>query len=146
MKIRTQLIVALILLAVLPLTGIVVYSYVSSRQAVRQTVEAEAEQLTADMDRRLAAVMDDLRRRMDRLGGLPFAPFAGSEVPERAERMMVKRWLAEFGDNAHLVESFEVIPMAPAPPPVEGANAGSRRSTRRSGGPGSPCTSRATAA
>ena len=56
MRIRTQLIVALLLLAVLSLTGIVVFTYVSSRRAVRQTVEAEAAHLTADMDQRLGAV------------------------------------------------------------------------------------------
>ncbi len=123
MKIRTQLIVALVLLAVLPLTGIVVYSYVSSRQAVRQTVEAEAAQLTAEMDRRLAAVTEDLKRRVDRLGALSFAELAGAEAPEAggAERVLVERWLSELGDAAHLVESFEVIPVAPRPPrPPEG--------------------------
>ncbi len=122
MKIRTQLVVALLLLAVLPLAGLVVYSYTSSRRAVRQSVEAEAAQLTADMDRRLAAVKDDLRRRIDRLGALSFAELAGAEELEGAEGVLVERWLTELGDAAHLVESFEVVPVAPAPP-VEGVPA-----------------------
>ncbi len=118
MKIRTQLIVALLLLAVLPLTGIVVYSYVSSRRAVRQTVEAEAAQLTVEMDQRLAAVKADLRRGVDRLAELSLAELAGALAPEAegGERVLVTRWLSELGDAAPLVESFEVIPVAPAPP------------------------------
>ncbi len=126
MKIRTQLIVALILLSVLPLAGIVVYSYVSSRQAVRQTVEAEAAQLTAEMDRRLAAVKDDLQRSVDRLGGISFDRLTGTLAPEAggAERVLVKRWLSELGDRADLIESFEVFPVAPLPPrPEEGVPA-----------------------
>jgi hypothetical protein len=46
MKIRTQLVLAFLLLSVLPLTGIVLYSYSSSQRAVRKAVEAEAEELT----------------------------------------------------------------------------------------------------
>ncbi len=123
MKIRTQLIVALLLLAVLPLTGIVVYTYVSSGRAVRQTVEAEAKQLTADMNNRLAAVKEDLRLRMDRLGELSSAELLGltelAEGPEGdgAERV-VKWWLSEMGDAAHLVESFEVTPVTPPVAPI----------------------------
>ena len=116
MKIRAQLIVALLLLAVLPLTGIVVFSYTTSRRAVHQTVRAEAEQLTADMEQRLASVKNDLALRLNRLGALSFTEFAGPEAAERTERMLVKRWLSELGDAAHLVESFEVVPLAPAPP------------------------------
>ena len=120
MKIRAQLIVALLLLAVLPLAGSVLFSYFSSRQAVRATVAAEAEQLTADMDRRLAAVKADLERRVERLSRLPLAALVGAEAPEGADRLMVERWLAELGDAAHLVESFEVIPVAPGPAPAPG--------------------------
>ncbi len=118
MKIRTQLILALLVLSVLPLAAVVVYSYVSSRQAVRQTVATETEALTAEMDRRLAAVKEDLRRRLDRLGGLEIAELAGPEVPER---LVVERWLTELGDAAHLVESFEVVPLAPPAPEAPAA-------------------------
>ncbi len=82
MKIRTQLIVALLLLAVLPLAAIVVFSYVASLRAVPQSVEAEAAPLTAEMDRRLAAVKGDLQRRVDRLGGRSFGELAGTAAPE----------------------------------------------------------------
>ena len=120
MKIRTQLIVALLLLAVLPLSGIVLFSYVSSRRAVRQAVEAEAAALTAEMERRLGAVKSDLRSRMDRLGGLSLVEVAGAPEAGDMEQVVVRRWLAELGDAASLVESFELIPEPPAvPAPAE---------------------------
>ena len=40
MKIRTQLIVAFLVLAVLPMAVIVLFNYLSSQRAVRQAVEA----------------------------------------------------------------------------------------------------------
>ncbi|MCP3958309.1 MAG: HAMP domain-containing protein, partial [bacterium] len=117
MKIRTQLIVALLLLAVVPLAGIVLYSYVSSRRAVRETVETEAAALTGEMERRLGAVKSDLRERMTRLGGVPFAEIAGdADTADDAEQVVVKRWLAELGDAATLIDSFEVIPEPPRAP------------------------------
>ncbi len=121
MRIRTQLIVALLLLAVLPLAGIVVFTYVSSRQAVRQTVEAEAAQLTADMDRRLTAVKADLRRRMERLDGLSLTELAGGELAEAGEQVLVDRLLDRFGDAAHLVDSFELLPVPPPAGEAPGA-------------------------
>ena len=42
MKIRTQLVVAFLLLAVVPLTAIVLYSYRSSLKAFRQAAEAQS--------------------------------------------------------------------------------------------------------
>ncbi|MGH9456316.1 MAG: hypothetical protein ACRD2J_01590, partial [Thermoanaerobaculia bacterium] len=56
MKIRTQLILAFLLLSVLPLTGIVLYSYYSSQRALRAAELREAEQMAQEMDRRLAEV------------------------------------------------------------------------------------------
>jgi len=55
MKIRTQLVLAFLLLAVVPLAGIVLYSYYSSLRAVRRAAETEARTLTREMDGRLAA-------------------------------------------------------------------------------------------
>ncbi len=65
MKIRTQLNLALFLLAVVPLAGIVAYSYVSSLRAVREAVEQDAADLTREMEERLAAIGSDLNRSRD---------------------------------------------------------------------------------
>ena len=43
MKVRTQLLVAFLLLAVVPLTGIVLYSYLASERAFRRAMAAEAQ-------------------------------------------------------------------------------------------------------
>jgi len=42
MRLRTQLILAFLLLAVVPLGAITLYAYYSSARALRRTVEAEA--------------------------------------------------------------------------------------------------------
>ncbi|HEX7420408.1 MAG TPA: hypothetical protein VF505_11015, partial [Thermoanaerobaculia bacterium] len=63
MKIRTQLLLACFLLAVLLLTGIVFYSYRSSRRAIEGAYHKEATRLTAQMDRRLTSIRADLDQR-----------------------------------------------------------------------------------
>ena len=56
MRIRTQLILAAFVLAVVPLAAIVTYSYHSSRRALEAAYRSEAGRLTAQMDRRLATI------------------------------------------------------------------------------------------
>ena len=114
MKIRTQLILAFLLLAVLPMLVIVLVGYVSSQRAVRQAVEAEASVLTADMENRMERVRQETRRRVERLGELPFGRLAYPRDSEGDERMQLFDTLVgELGESASLVESFEYVPMAP---------------------------------
>ena len=65
MKVRTQLVLAFLLLAVLPLMGIVLYSYSTSRRAFRQAVEAESWMLAQEMSDRLDSVRGDLSERAE---------------------------------------------------------------------------------
>ena len=60
MRIRSQLVIALLLLAIVPLAGIVLYSYTTSLRAVRQAVEAEAGELARDMEVRMDSVQQNL--------------------------------------------------------------------------------------
>ena len=53
MRVRTQLILAFLLLAVVPLTGIVFYSYLTSQRAFRQAVAAESTVLAEEIGDRL---------------------------------------------------------------------------------------------
>ncbi len=115
MKLRTQLIIAFLLLAVLPLTGIVSYSYVTSLRAVRQTVAEEAGELTVEMNDRLAAVEGDIQRRVERLQLLPLTRMLRIGGEGRDE--VTRRLLGEMGDAASLVESFEFRPTPEAPMP-----------------------------
>jgi len=51
MKIRTALVLACFLLSVVPLAGIVTYSYFSSRRALESAYHAEAARLTGRLER-----------------------------------------------------------------------------------------------
>jgi serine phosphatase RsbU (regulator of sigma subunit) len=124
MKIRTQIILALFLLAVVPLAGIVFYSYVSSRQAVREAVEQDAAELTREMEERVAEIGSDLNRRVERVGAMPVWRSLAAETAERDSA--VGMMLSELGDVAPLLRSLEFVPAEappaePAPPAEEAA-------------------------
>ncbi len=70
MKLRTQIALAFLLLAVLPLGGIVLYSYVSSERAFRQAVGSESQALTDEMTARVAATRQTIRDRITQLGAV----------------------------------------------------------------------------
>lgn len=110
MKIRTQLILICFLLAVLPLTAIVVYSYDSSKKALEAAYQNEAHRLTAQMDRRLALIRTDLEQRLAELSALPNL---GSGSTQAAD---VPNILATMGDSASLVDSIEIRPVPAAAP------------------------------
>jgi serine phosphatase RsbU (regulator of sigma subunit) len=67
MKLRTQLILAFLLLSVAPLSGVTVYSYVSSQRAFRRAVAVEGGALAEDMSSRLDAVAHELSGRIARM-------------------------------------------------------------------------------
>ncbi|HKB80241.1 MAG TPA: hypothetical protein VKH35_11030, partial [Thermoanaerobaculia bacterium] len=70
MKIRTALVLACFLLSVVPLAGIVTYSYFSSRRALESAYHAEAARLTGQMDRRLAGIRDVVQQRLAEVSAL----------------------------------------------------------------------------
>jgi serine phosphatase RsbU (regulator of sigma subunit) len=84
MRLRTQLAFALLLLAVVPLIGVTVYSYLGAARAYRRALGAEAEALAADMSTRVEAVGDQLSLR---IRGMRERPARAGESPfERARR------------------------------------------------------------
>ena len=84
MRLRTQLALAFLVLAVLPLLGVTLYTWLGSERAFRQAVAAEAGDLAAEMSTRVDVVANDLRARLTRMRGLPKA---GQESPyEKARR------------------------------------------------------------
>ncbi len=95
MKIRTQLLLACFILSVVPLTGIVFYSYRSSKRALEDAYRREAARLTAQMDRRLTAIRSDLDQS---LAGLSAMPLSRDSV------------LMTMGDVAPLVDALEIVP------------------------------------
>ena len=107
MKIRTSLVLACFLLSVLPLGGIVVYSYYSSRSALESAYHAEAGRLTAQMDRRLGNIRDVLEQRLAEVSALP-----NLSSSEKEKAPMVGNILMTMGDVAPLVDSIEIRPVS----------------------------------
>jgi serine phosphatase RsbU (regulator of sigma subunit) len=129
MKLRTQLALAFLLLAVVPLTGIVLYSYYTSLRAVRQATESEARTLSREMDGRMASIRSDLGQGVQRMGGVSVQELmraAQSKRSGKADPLLGKMVLG-FGDAAPLVRSLEFIPApgqpAGLPPPTPTAPA-----------------------
>ena len=117
MKIRTQLALAFLLLAIVPMTAIVLYSYISSLRTVHQAVEAEAEVLTADMETRMGQIRGEIRRRIERVGAFPFRRWAQEGETEQKREAFYNLVMAELGETAPLVERFEFVPEWPGANP-----------------------------
>lgn len=108
MKIRTQLVLASFLLSVLPLSGIVIYSYFSSRRAVEAAYQREASRVAQQMDRRLSGIRHDLEQRVAALSGLQGA--TNGDTPD------VRNVMLTMADAASLVDSVEIRPAAQPEP------------------------------
>lgn len=123
MKIRTQLLIAFLLLAIVPLTGIVLYSYYSSLNAVREALAAESRSLLDDMTTRMAELKTDLGDRIESVAALTPEAWSGTADQAAYERMQ-KEITAKLGDTAPLVHQFEFTPVPPVPQvaPVPPAN------------------------
>ncbi len=117
MKLRAKLIIAFVLLSVVPLTGIVLFSYWTSRRAMEASLEAEADALTRDMERRMGGVRRDLEMGVRRVGprlvrNLVRARESGTTMsPEDLERLV-----GDLGANADLIDTFTIVPHPPAAP------------------------------
>ncbi len=116
MKIRTQLVLAWLVLSILPLTVIVLYTYYSSRRAVEGAYQGEAQRLTAQMDRRLTNIRADLDQRLASLSALPLpsTPTAGETATGHSA--VVDNILMAMGEAAPLVDALEYVPARPAAP------------------------------
>ncbi len=116
MRIRTQIILAAFVLAVVPLAAIVTYSYHSSRRALESAYGREAERLTKQMDRRLTTIRAELDQRLAVVSALPIDTAANGDVGSSIATVM--------GEAASFVDSIEFQPIRvpnPDPPIVEAA-------------------------
>jgi serine phosphatase RsbU (regulator of sigma subunit) len=119
LKIRTQLVLACFILAVLPLTGIVLYSYRSSRRALESAYQLEAQRLTRQMDRRLTSIRTELDERLASLSSLPIGTTA--EGADAGRNAVVADILAAMGEVAPLVDGLTIVPSTPAVPRIAAA-------------------------
>ena len=128
MRLRTQLMLAFLLLAVVPLGVITLYSYESSARALRRTVETESARLAEEMNQRMTVVTAGLSQRIDRLETLPFPEVAaGAPAPDEApDPALLGRMIAALGDAADYIEAFELTPTPPTPPDSEESSAAAR--------------------
>ena len=83
MRLRTQLAIAFFLLAVVPLLGVTLYTWLGSERAFRQAVAAEAGDLAAEMSTRVDVVAGELKARLTRMRG---RSGAGLESPYQKAR------------------------------------------------------------
>ncbi len=103
MRIRTQIILAVFVLAVVPLAAIVTYSYHSSRRALESAYGREADRLTRQMDRRLATIRAELDQRLAVVSALPIENAASPDVGSSIATVM--------GDAASFVDAIEFQPL-----------------------------------
>ncbi|MFL6248589.1 MAG: PP2C family protein-serine/threonine phosphatase [Thermoanaerobaculia bacterium] len=108
MRIRTQLILAAFVLAVVPLAAIVTYSYHSSRRALESAYRGEADRLTKQMDRRLATIRTDLDQRLRFVSALP--------LPADQASGDVGNIVTVMGDAASFVDALDFEPVRVADP------------------------------
>ncbi|HEX8255538.1 MAG TPA: SpoIIE family protein phosphatase [Thermoanaerobaculia bacterium] len=101
MRIRTQLILAAFVLAVVPLAAIVTYSYHSSRRALEAAYRREADRLTQQMDRRLAGIRAELDQRMNFVSALAHDNTAAD----------VGNIVTVMGEASSLVDALEYKPL-----------------------------------
>jgi serine phosphatase RsbU (regulator of sigma subunit) len=112
MRLRTQLVLACIILSVLPLTGIVVYTYHSSRAALEAAYEHEAGRLTDQMDTRLGNIRAELDQRLAQVSALPLQELPGSTSDDANPNPnpVVGNILMTMGETASLLDTLEYLP------------------------------------
>jgi serine phosphatase RsbU (regulator of sigma subunit) len=98
-KLRTQLAVAFFLLAVVPLLGVTLYTWLGSQRAFRQAVAEEAQGLATEMSLRVDIVADQLKERLQRMANS--RPAAGQETPYQKARR--EALAAAEGDELRLL-------------------------------------------
>lgn len=103
MRLQTRLALAFLVLAVLPLGGIVLYSYAASEKAFRDAVWAEGEAISTEMEARLASTRERIRAQITGLGDLSAGP--DGEMPPIEQ--IVRRIQA---GGLPWVESLEFVP------------------------------------
>ncbi len=122
MRLRTQLVLAFLVMAVLPLSGLTLYSYVSSQHAFRKAVQEESAETAQRMSQTMQAVSKDLDERIDRLGDLPLGQLLakGDKSGDADSNRIYAGVLAALGDSADFVDALEFQPgWTAAPPPPD---------------------------
>jgi serine phosphatase RsbU (regulator of sigma subunit) len=137
MSLRTRLIFAFLILSVVPLSAVTLVWYVSSVHTFERVAQREANDMAADIGRRMEMVTANVGRRMDRMfdaavTGEAQAGMKGTKVETRIAPLL--------GDSAALVDRLEFHPTWTAnPQPHPNSMPNPRPNPRRfRRGPGPP--------
>jgi len=111
MKVRTQLTLAFLLLAILPLGGIVLFSYVTSERAFKRVAEEEAGQLVTAIGSELGRLKAALGERVDDLAPLPLQALGSTgEGAEPGPATVYLQLMERLSDMVDLVDFVEYGP------------------------------------
>jgi serine phosphatase RsbU (regulator of sigma subunit) len=115
MRLRTQLVLAAFLLAIVPLVAIVVYSYESSRAALELAYRRQSARMTKQMDARLTSIRAELDTGLAGLSAIPIEKLPTAKTRQNAP---IGEIVMAMGEAAPFVDalSFEPAPV-PTPPP-----------------------------
>jgi serine phosphatase RsbU (regulator of sigma subunit) len=120
MSLRFRIVLAFLLLAVVPLSGLSLQSYLTSRRPSRKADEAEAAERARDMNDRRDTVTADLGRRLETVSHLPLGTLLEGDRPDDVRERVLGELQTRLGDAAGLVNSLSIVPepaAAPQPAP-----------------------------
>jgi serine phosphatase RsbU (regulator of sigma subunit) len=111
MRVRTQLSLAFLLLTIVPLAGIVLYSYGASERAFRRAVEREVTDLLEEIGDRMSGLKKALDHRIESISQLPLSVFSAEGHSDGTEIARVySAIMMHLGEDADLVELLELTP------------------------------------
>jgi len=116
MRLRTQLVLAAFLLAVVPLVAIVVYSYETSHRALEEAYQQQSARMTRQMDARLTSIRAELDSGLAGLSALPIERLPAGNAKQSTTP--ISEILMAMGDAAPLVDAISIEPAHPPAPPA----------------------------
>ena len=116
MRLRTQLVLAAFLLAVVPLVAIVVYSYETSHRALEDAYRRQAARMTRQMDARLTSIRAELDTGLAGLSALPIERLPAGNAKQGTTPL--SEIVMAMGDAAPLVDAISIEPARPPTPPA----------------------------
>ncbi|MFH1965114.1 MAG: HAMP domain-containing protein, partial [Acidobacteriota bacterium] len=110
MKLRTQLILAFILLAVIPLSGLTVYSYLTSLNAFKKAAEAGAMEFSSELESRFDRVVQVINEEVDNVLRLHYDDLVASDHNQLSQdtEEAISRFRTDIESVAPYIRSLEI--------------------------------------
>ena len=110
MKLRTQLILAFIILAVVPLSGLTVYSYLTSVNAFKKAAAAEAMEFSSELERRSERVRQVINEEVDNVLRLHYDELVSSDYADLspATEKAMSRFYSDMEGVAPYIKSLKI--------------------------------------